>query len=58
MLDKMGAQWCDDCEGSGRLMVHRPDFYDPYYMHQTNAKCPTCLGTGVVPIDTQPDGEL
>ncbi len=40
---------CDDCEGSGTEMVHRPQHDDPYLMVKTRNACPFCDGTGEVP---------
>jgi hypothetical protein len=44
---------CEMCEGDGYEMVHRPDFYDPCYMHKTRNPCPACDGDGYIEIEDE-----
>ena len=47
---------CERCEGTGDRHEHRPDFYDPYYMHRFYGHpCEHCDGTGKVEIEAEDD---
>jgi len=50
---------CQDCEGSGDHHEHRPDFYDPYYMHRFYGRpCEHCDGKGKIEVEPQEDDGL